>query len=170
VDPGDGWAQTALLEEDGSPLVNPTGLAFLAPDQLLVCDTGLRHGWTEEDSDRNVRYVAEPPAVYRVDLGQVPATITRVSPATGMVWPTRIAVDRHGRVVVTDRGESLSTTTDRSWRTQPHEFGVVVHFARDRVTGDDASERFMRRRRIQHSISQVVADERPAHTLPWFKF
>jgi hypothetical protein len=169
VDPDANWAQEALLAEEDNPLVNPTGLAFVTEHELLVCDTGLRNGFLDGD-ERGNRFMAEPPAVYRVDLAATPPSIDRVTFGAGLVSPTAIAVDRTGRVVVTDRGEALSSTDERSWRTVPHEFGVVVHFSRQRPAIALAPQTPAKRRAsIRNSVAQIVAEEKPAHTLSWLK-
>jgi phage tail-like protein len=166
IDPDADWAQEALLAEEDNPLVNPTGLAFAAEDELLVCDTGLRNGFADE---RGNRFLAEPPAVYRVDLGRTPPSIERITFGAGLVSPSSIAVDHMGRVVVTDRGEALSSTEERSWRTVPHEFGVVVHFSLQRPALGDPVQAARKRASIRHSIRRIVEEEKPAHSLSWLK-
>lgn len=166
VDPADGFAQQALLSEENNPLIYPTGLAFVSEHLLLVCDTGLRNGFID---DAGNRAMAEPPALYRVDLSQSPPKVERITAEQKMVYPTKIAVDRRGRVVVADRGETLSTTQERSWRTRPHEFGVVVTFSLQRPAAADPVEASRRRGRIRYTISRIVEQEKPAHTLYWLK-
>jgi phage tail-like protein len=159
INPANNWSAVSLLQSVPAglnPLIFPTGMALEAPNVVLVCDTGLRWGYGEDQSNRTM---AEPAAVYRIDLRQSPPVITRVSDDRVLVSPTKLVIDRAGAPIITDRGESLG----RSWRVRPHEFGVIVHFSRQRPTDND--ERNLTRR----GIASVVEEQKPAHTTGWMK-
>jgi phage tail-like protein len=171
VDPGAGWSETSLLlgalPADPNPLVFPTGLAFESPEVLLVCDTGLRWGYDPMDpqgSDPTYRYLAEPAAIYRVDLSQAPPTITRITPDQQLVNPTKMTFDRQGKLIISDRGDSLRSAPQRSWRAGSNEFGVIVHFSRQRPTG------FAERNQIRGGIFRVIEQEKPGHSTWWMDF
>jgi phage tail-like protein len=135
-----------------NPLVDPCGLAFETPETLLVCDTGLRRPL----KDRSV--VAEPAAIYRVDLSASPPEIMQVSVERSLVNPTDMTIDRYGALLITDRGEEMTT---RNWRLGTHEFGIIVHFSEQRPTSSDE------RKRIRREVVELVADQKPAHTTSW---
>jgi sugar lactone lactonase YvrE len=166
VDPNDGWSTTPLLSElppERNPLVFPTGIAIEKPGSLLVCDTGLRWKIAGDQSNRSM---AEPAAIFRVDLNQLPPVITRVTHQRKLVQPTHLVFDQRGDLIVTDSGESLPGTLGtpgRSWRARPNEFGVIVHFSQQRPTSNDE------RNRVRRGIQGVTAEQKPAHTTAWLK-
>lgn len=170
VDPTAGWSETSLLgaiPAGQNPLVFPTGLVFENSESLLVCDTGLRWGYDTMDpegSDPAYRYLAELAAIYRVDLSQAPPTIARVTYERKLVCPTKMAIDRKGRLVIADRGESLRSLPQRNWRAGSNEFGLVVHFSRQRPTNYEV------RNRIRRGIVSVVEEQKPGHTSWWMDF
>ena len=170
IDPANNWAPTSLLSGLSSkqnPLVFPTGFAFESPNVLLVCDTGVRWGYDSADPEGNdpaYRYLAEPAAIYRVDLSQSPPTITRVTPERQLVNPTKMAIDRRGALLISDRGESLRSSPQRNWRSQSNEFGVIVHFSRQRQTT------FTLRNQIRREIMNVVEQQKPGHSKWWMDF
>jgi phage tail-like protein len=163
VDPANGWATTSLLSAvppGTNPLIFPTGLIFETPTLLLVCDTGLRWGWQEDQSNRTM---AEPAALYRVDLSQSPPVISRVTRERTLVNPVKMVKDQLGKVIIIDRGESLRGGLRRNWRARPNEFGVVVYFSQQRPTTNDE------RNRTRHGIASVVDEQKPGHTSWWLK-
>lgn len=164
VDPANGWSVTALLAAvpaGQNPLVFPTGLAWESPTTLLLCDTGVRWGFEEDQSNRTM---AEPAALYRVDLGQTPPVITRLTTDHTLVNPTKLTIDQAGHLLITDRGEALRDTfLHRNWRARPNEFGVIVHFSRQRPTDNDE------RNRTRRGIASLVEEQKPAHTSWWLK-
>jgi len=176
VDPNAGWSATSLLgtlPSSQNPLVFPTGLAFEGSDILLVCDTGLRWGYDGDDpegSDSTYRYLAEPAAIYRVDLSplsQVPPQapiITRVTPDRQLVNPSKMMFDRQENLIIADQGESLRSLPQRDWRSRTNEFGVVVHFSRQRPTT------FAVRNQIRRGIAIVVEEQKPGHSFWWMDF
>ncbi|NTU80293.1 MAG: hypothetical protein HGA45_13110 [Chloroflexales bacterium] len=149
----------ADLPSARNPLVFPTSLVFESPVSLLVCDTGLR--LSQQRDDPAIRALAEPAAIYRVDLAQSPPSITRVTRERNLVTPVDLALDRRGALIIADRGEAITTKPERSWRLGSHEFGVVVHFSRQRPTTGDERER------IRRDIFDVIEAQKPAHTLAW---
>jgi phage tail-like protein len=164
VDLANNGAATSLLRNvpaAQNPLIFPTGLIWERPNVLLVCDTGLRWGF---EPDQSNRVMAEPAALYRVDLNQTPPQITRLTHERTLVNPVKLALDRRGTVLVVDRGEALrGTTLKRNWRVRPNEFGVIVHFSRQRPTTDSD------RNQIRRGISTVVEAQKPAHGSWWLK-
>jgi hypothetical protein len=167
VDPAAGWTATSLLAgmaAADNPLVFPTGLALESPSSLLVCDTGLRWGYNTMDADPAYRYLAEPAALYRVDLSQAPPVITRISVIRRLVQPTKMAWDRRGRLIISDRGESLRSLPQRNWRAGTGEFGVVLHFSRQRPT--TLAERNV----IRRGVVTVVNEQKPGNTSGWMDF
>ena len=108
--------------------------------------------------------MAEPAALYRVDLSAAPPTVTRLTNKPGLVHPTSMCMDRAGRVLITDRGDSLrGSVIKRNWRTKANEFGVTVHFSRQRPTTNDE------RNRVRRGIGRVVDEQKPGHTSWWLK-
>lgn len=160
VDPSANWSQTALLSEDNNPLVNPVGLAFEDRNTLLICDTGLRNGFEEETS---LRYMAEPPALYRVDLRSSYPIVQRVTTLCPLIFPSKMIIDHHGSVIISDRGEAQRGLQQHNWRLQPHEFGVIVHFAIQRPGANNPEEASRIRRQIRYAISNIVDEQKPAH-------
>jgi phage tail-like protein len=161
VDPAAGFAQTSLLAglpAASNPLIYPIGLAFDAAGRLLVCDTGVRMGYVGDTQNRTM---AESAAIYRVDLSQTPALITRVVADRRLVMPSDFAVDREGAPIVLDRGETLRGPPTRSWRTRAHEFGVVLLFSAQRPTTFDE------RNVVRRGVFDVVNEQKPAHTTWW---
>ena len=164
VDPADNWSETSLLGDldlAQNPLIFPTGLVFESNQSLLVCDTGVRERSYQDGSNRNM---AESAAIYRVDLSQTPPTITRIAGQRHLVHPTKIALDRAGDLVVTDRGAAYDIQgEEREWRSRANEFGVVVYFSQQRPTSVE------RRNQIRFAIANVIDEQKPGHTAWWMK-
>jgi hypothetical protein len=172
ANPEHDWTIAPLLSDPETrmplgpnPLIFPTGLVIETPTLLLVCDTGLRWGWQEFQSNRAM---AEPAALYRVDLSQTPPVISRVTREHTLVNPVKMVKDRLGKVIIIDRGESLRRGTQpgtlgRNWRARPNEFGVIVHFSRQRHTD------YAERERTRRGISRVIDEQKPGHTSWWMK-
>jgi hypothetical protein len=164
VDPAHGWTATSLLSAvppGTNPLIFPTGLVFETPTALLVCDTGLRWGFQQDQSNRAM---AEPGALYRVDLSQSPPVISQVTRERTLVNPVKMVKDQLGKVIIIDRGESLrGATLRRNWRARSNEFGVIVHFSQQRPTTNDE------RNRTRRGIASVVDEQKPGHTSWWLK-
>lgn len=161
VDPTHGWEETSLLEGVAqNPLIFPTGLVFESPQSLFVCDTGVRWGFEDQRSNRAM---AEPAAIYRVDLSQSPPTIIKITHERKLVNPSKMRIDRKGKLILTDRGESLHRLdkVTREWRAMPNEFGVVVHFSQQRPSSLEEQNR------IRQGIADVIEEQRPGNT-SWF--
>jgi hypothetical protein len=162
LNPAAGWTATSLLDLVAwNPLVRPTGMVFESPQVLLLCDTGVRFGYDPADpqgADSAYRYVAEPAALYRVDLTQNPPVITRASGIRQLVSPTKLALDRDRHPIITDRGEALRGAPSRNWRAGAAEFGATVLFSRQRPTA------LAGRNRVRIGIMSVIEQEKPAHT------
>ncbi len=160
-DPANWAAPSSLLSgvpAGQNPLIFPTGLAFETPQSLLVCDTGARWGYDAAEGDSSYRYLAEPAAIYRVDLSPTPPIITRLTQERRLVQPAKLVIDRAGAPVVVDRG---ARGRRRSWRAGSNEFGVLVFFSQQRPTTSD--ERFA----IRRGVAKVVDENKPAHTVGW---
>lgn len=160
-DPKNGWQKTPLLSKKDNPLIFPTGLVFEDPQTLLVCDTGIRWGFGDDDEAN--RTMAEPAAIYRIDLSQTLPTITRVTYERKLVSPTKMMIDRKGKLIITDKGES-NQDPPREWRAKANEFGISVFFSQQRFTSNDD------RNRIRRGIENVVDEQKPGHTSWWKNF
>jgi phage tail-like protein len=164
VDPDDDWSATSLLAdvpEGMNPLVFPTALAWESKNSLLVSDVGLR--WKFE-GDQSNRSRAEPATIFRVDLSRSPPVIIRLTDDRRLVSPTKMMLDRRGNLIIADRGESLrGLAVKRNWRARPSEFGVIVHFSRQRPTTNDE------RNRIRRGIGRVLEEQKPCHASWWLK-
>jgi len=161
VDPAAGFAETPLLAAvaaGDNPLVFPTGLAFEDDTTLLVLDQGARMGFVGDTKNRRM---AEDAALYRVDLAQVPPTITRVTEERALVMPTKLKIDRNGDPVLVDRGEAMAA---RSWRASANEFGVSLLFSNQRPTTFDE------RNLVRRGIHDVIDEQKPSHTVWWMDF
>jgi hypothetical protein len=164
VDPAAGFAATSLLggmAPGTNPLIFPTGLAWESPGVLLVADVGLRWGFVVDPSNRTM---AEAPALFRVDLNQVPPAIQPVTSQRQLVHPTKLAWDRNRRLLITDRGEAMDDVPQRNWRAGSNEFGVAVFFSNQRPTTPAERNKFRR------GIVQVIDPEKPGHTSWWMDF
>ncbi|WP_440948566.1 phage tail protein [Methanosarcina sp. T3] len=166
VDP-ENWSVSPLLEKvppEQNPLICPAGLAFdfENPELLYVCDAGIRLGG--DDNDQAYVKMANPAAIYRVDLSQTPPSITRVTYESKLVNPTKMMIDRKGKLIITDRGESLQTIHPGNWRAKANEFGVVVIFSQQRPVS------FEDRNQIRRWIENAVDEQKPANTTWWKKF
>lgn len=164
VDPDADWSATSLLAdvpEGMNPLVFPTALAWESEHSLLVCDVGLR--WKFE-LDQSERSMAEPATIFRVDLSRNPPVILRITGDRRFVNPTKMLLDGRGDLIIADRGEALrGRAVRRNWRARPSEFGVIVHFSRQRPTTNDE------RNRIRRGIGRVLEEQKPCHAAWWLK-
>ncbi len=159
VDPAAGWSKTSLLgavPANQNPLIFPIGLVFESPSSIIVCDSGVRAGSVDEEANRTM---AEPAALYRIDISQTPPTITRITYDRKLVNPTKMVIDRKGKLIITDKGGSLQDGKQENWwRAKANEFGVVVLFSQQRPTSFDD------RNRIRQEIKNVVDKQKPADT------
>ncbi|MHC1754033.1 MAG: phage tail protein [Methanosarcina sp.] len=161
-DPNNGGQKASLLSRvKDNPLIFPISLAFENSQSLLICDSGIR--WGFEGDDETNRTMAEPAAIYRIDLSQTPPAISRVTFERKLVNPTKIMIDRKGKLIIVDRGES-NQNPPREWRAKANEFGISVFFSQQRLTSNDD------RNRIRRGIENVVNEQKPGHTSWWLRF
>lgn len=164
VNPAAGWTVTSLLgamPAGTNPLVFPTGMVWSGTNVLLVCDTGLRWGFV---GDPGNRVMAETPHLYMVNLGGLAPIILRVTRERHLVVPTKMAWDRNGKLLITDRGEAQNNAPNRNWRAGSNEFGVSVFFSNQRPTTPAQRNAFRR------GLVNVIDGERLAHVAWWIDF
>ena len=164
VNPAAGWTVTSLLgamPAGTNPLVFPTGMVWRGANVLLVCDTGLRWGFVGDPSNR---VMAETPHLYMVNLGGPAPVILRVTRERHLVTPTKMAWDRNGKLLITDRGEAQNNAPNRNWRAGVNEFGVSVFFSNQRPTSATQRNAFRR------GLVNVIDGERVAHIAWWIDF
>jgi phage tail-like protein len=159
------WAEKVVLPAD--PTVNsllaPTAVAPGADDSYVyVLDAGLKPVGPQ-GTDPFVLAVAEPAAVYRVDLLADQPSATRVTELGQFVYPKGM-VARAGRLIICDPGQpdvpGMPTSLSRAL---PFRFDVVVHFTESRLPKDPI-ERTTLRRRAVGNILTIVDEQKPAHT------
>jgi phage tail-like protein len=163
VDPKTGWSETSLLDgvlPNENPLIYPTGLAFENLHSLYVCDVGIRWGYDDDEANRKM---AEPAAIYRIDLLQTPPAISRVTYERKLVYPTKMILDRKGKLIVTDQGDYIQTVPPKEWRAKANEFGVSVLFSQQRPTSPED------RNKTRQKIRNIVDEQKPANTYWWMK-
>lgn len=154
VDPNDNWSVTSMLNPtEENPLIFPTGLVLEDSETILVCDTGI--GRQARGGDPSYRFRAEPAAIYRVNLSRDSPQITQITNQRKLVYPTKIAIDHQGDLLVIDRGYS---SDELEWRDQPNEFGVWVLFSQERPTEG------LQRNKIRFDITNIIDTQKPAHT------
>lgn len=163
IDPATGIRET-LLPDNENPLVNPTGMVFEAPNSLLVCDTGMKNGYSSGRDD--ARYVAENPAIFRIDLSQSTPTVIRISKERKLVTPSDITIDNHGKLIICDSGNAQGNR-QRNWRTKPHEFGVNVLFSLQREADGEPEKAQQIRRLMKSAILTVIDEQKPSETYYW---
>lgn len=155
------WAETLLLPPD-NPLVAPTGVTEIDATGLHVLDAGLKPFSPASASSPFVLDVAEPAAVFRVDLAADPPAATRVTEPGQMVYPTGMVADG-GRLVICDPGlPRLPGLPTYLSRLRPFHVDVVVHFV-DGQLPDDPAERAAVQKQVIGNIQAIVDQERPAH-------
>jgi len=163
------WVQTPLLatvQAGQNPLVAPIGVLRKDDTHLYVLDLGLKPYLPQLDpnlaSEPFRRNIAESAVLYSIDLGPNPPVVTRASETGQLVYPTGMVQDQAGMIYISDRGEysdpQLSGEILRVWRAAPYQFGVAVHFSEQRPTTTQD------RRQIFQNISEIVSQEKPAHT------
>ena len=156
------WRETILLPA-ANPLVAPTGLARTRAGLLYVLDVGLKP-FAPSATDPFICPVAEPAAVYAVDLATSPPTCTRITAPGEFVYPTGLAAIGD-RLVVSDPGQPEVSGLEPYWgRVRPFEFDVSIHFTDSRLPADPV----VRKRVLDQAvgnISSIVSEQKPAHTL-----
>lgn len=167
VDRGDPaqWQERPLLAAlpaGTNPLVAPAGLVEHDRTHLLVLDIGLKPDVPDADLFR--RHIAEPAAVFRVDIGAASPSVTRVSEAGRLVYPQDMILHEE-TLYIADSGEPEIAFQDRRvWRASAQEFGVLVHFSKQREPSDKLARQQLQRS-ILRDISEIVNTQKPAATL-----
>jgi phage tail-like protein len=155
------WAGTVLLS-GATPLVAPTAITQAGANQVFVLDAGLKP--FAPPADPFVMAVAEPAAVYYIDLSATPPAVTRATETGQLVFPTGMA-SRGGELIVCDPGQPEVAGLVPVWsRLLPFRFGVVVHFADARLPSDP-NDRATVQRQVVGNIRSIVDQQKPAHTL-----
>jgi phage tail-like protein len=156
------WSGQRLLP-DANPLVAPTGVARIADGSLHILDVGL-NPFTPSSTEPFICTMAEPAAIYRVDLDATPATVEVAADPGQFVYPTDM-VATEDRLVVCDPGlPTVAGGTPSLSRVQPFRFDVVIHFADGRLPpGQDDRRRVLRQ--AYGAIKAIIEEEKPAHTL-----
>ena len=155
------WAESLLLPPD-NPLVAPTGVTEIDAAGLHVLDAGLKPFSPVSAPNPFVLAVAEPAAVFRVDLAADPPAVTRVTEPGQMVYPTGM-VASGGRLVICDPGlPGPAQLPAYLSRLRPFHVDVVVHFVEGQLPADPA-QRDAVQRQVIGNIQAIVDQERPAH-------
>ena len=153
------WVETVALR--GGPLVAPTALAQDDDDLLYVLDAGLKP--LVPPADPFVLPVAQPAAVFRVDLTVDPPRVRRVTEPGRLVYPTGMAA-RSGRLVICDPGQPQYLGQGQRWaRVLPHRFEIVVHFTAARLPPENPQRQQVLHRTVLN-IEAMVDEQKPAHT------
>lgn len=150
------WQERRLLagvDAARNPIVAPFALVEEEPARLLVLDIGLRPD--ADEANPFLRTIAEPAVVHRVILGPGPPVVARATEPGRMVYP-RGMVLQEGTLFVCDGGEPETSQRKDPWRTAPHQFGVLVHFSKQRPTTERT------RRAVLREIRDLVALQKPA--------
>jgi hypothetical protein len=161
------WVERRLLDArpgGGNPLISPVALAVDGPDAVLVLDLGLRPLSGSDSADPFFRVLAEPAALYRVQLDGTadPAHLTatgieRITEPGRMTQPgDMVLVD--GTVYIADPGQPVGTQDNPLVRNQPGFVAVQVHFSRQRAAGLTTRTR----RTMVHDIASIVDFHQPA--------
>lgn len=155
------WVETRLLAAlpaGANPLVAPTGTVEVAPNRLLVVDTGVKP-IVPAVANPFICEIAEPAALYWIDLTAAPPVVTRASETKSLVWPRGIVFDGT-TAFICDPGQPQAFGLEpRVFRALAHEFGVSVHFSKQRPTT------VLERRRILGNVREIVAGNKPAETV-----
>lgn len=185
IDRNAGYLATSLLggmAPSANPLVAPQAVVLEDVNHLLVVDSGLRPFRTMATLDPFLKTIAEPAAVYRVDLSAALPTVTLASDRAELVSPVGAAMGGNELFVV-DFGdhaiEGLGSPYTRLWRAVSdgngvpvdHEMGVTIYFALPRPPTQGVApppptkeERF----RVVENIRTIIDSEKPAH-IRWTK-
>ena len=158
------WTETLLLPADAAanPLVAPTGLARL-DGRLYVLDVGLKP-LSPSATDPFICPVAEPAALYEVDLGPQPPSLSRVTAPGEFVYPTGLAATAE-QLVVADPGQPEVSALEPYWaRVRPFQFDVAIHFTDSRLPAEPADRKRVLDQAVGN-ISAIVTEQKPAHTL-----
>jgi len=159
------WNEQVLLTGP-NPLVAPTAVVHEDDTHVLVLDVGLKP-FAPDTNSPFVSQVAEPAAVYRVDLKA--STVMLAAEPGNLVYPTGMAFSG-GSLFICDPGQpeiglkGLGDVSPLICRVLPHEFGVAVHFCIPRSPQEEPTQDAVRSDIIA-GIRSIVDREKPAHTL-----
>jgi hypothetical protein len=146
-----------------NPLVAPTAVVREDDTYVLVLDVGLKP-FAPDPASPFLSDAAEPAAIYRVDLGSTPPVVARATETGQFVFPTGMAISA-GTLFVCDPGQpEVAGLPPRLWRALPHAFGVIIHFAKQRLPPTQP-QRALTQRQILDNIRDIVDQAKPAHTL-----
>lgn len=155
------WVESRLLAAvpaGGNPLVAPTGVAEGAGNRVLVLDSGVKPIVPNVADPFNCE-IAEPAALYWVDLNQAPPVVQRASETKSLVGPRGMVFDGQTAFICDPGQPETVGLQPRVSRALAHEFAVIVHFSKQRSTT------VPERRRIVGNIREIVDGGKPAHTL-----
>lgn len=159
VNPADKSVTWIPVDAEPNPAIaTPVGLLPESPTSILVLESGVRSGRTYN------RGMAKPAALYRVNLsgwmrhGLAPK-VTQISSGRKLAFPTKMATEGAGRVVITDKG-----CDKPSARTRAHEFDLEVLFSIEKFPPRDP-KKFAEAIIVWEAIDRIVAGQKPAHTV-----
>jgi phage tail-like protein len=158
------WPTSSLLgavPAANNPLVAPTAIVQEDANHLLVVDAGLKPFVPDPATPFNC-VIGRQAAVYRVDLSQVPPTITAVSETRQLTYPRGAVMAAEGRLHICDPGlPDVTGFSTRAWRATMQQFAVDVHFS-----GPPAVTPLQKQERNQflQSIADVVIDGKPSQS------
>jgi phage tail-like protein len=158
------WTQTLLLPADVSanPLVAPTGVVSLA-GVTYVLDVGLKP-FSPSSINPFICPVAEPAAIYTVDLNANPPNLVRITAPGQFIYPTGL-VAAGDHMVVSDPGQPEVSGLEPYWgRVRPFQFDVSIHFTDSRLPVDQVARKRVLDQAVGN-ISTIVTEQKPAHTL-----
>lgn len=155
------WVEKLLLPTQNL-LVAPTAITRVGDAQIYVLDVGLKPFLPTGEAF--VAKVAEPAAVFRVDLGANQSSVTRATETGQLVFPTGM-VAMGGQLFACDPGHfHRSTGLLSTWcRLLPFRFSVTVHFAESRLPVSEVERRRVQER-IYGKIRDIVEQHKPAHS------
>lgn len=163
-----------------NPLIYPSGLdvapasSDLLEREVYVCDVGVKTGSCD---DETLRLMAEPASIFRIKLSDNKPEITPIAMGNALVCPTKLKIDRAGRLLVTDQGAYYTGRhlggQQHDWRADPYELGVMVHFSNQhfaRIGADNEGNREdigTLHKLVIHDLQEMVETEKPAHSKVW---
>jgi phage tail-like protein len=156
------WTEMVLLEA-ANPLVAPTGLARTDDGRVYVLDAGLKP-FVPSTTSPFICAVADPAAIFQVDLDSAQPTATRATAGGHFVYPTGLVATRN-RLVACDPGQpAVIGSPPLESRFRPFQIDVVIHFANPRLSPDPATRKGEVNRAVGN-IRTIVDQQKPAHTI-----
>jgi phage tail-like protein len=155
------WVETVLLPvppNGPNPLVAPTAVVSPDASRLLVLDVGLKP-FVPDPGTPFTSDVAEPAAVWRVDLTTLPPTVTLASETGYLVYPRGMVLS-NGTLYICDPGmPQIAGIGPPLSRVLPHRFSVILHFGKQRLPSKQDQEK------IRGGIGDILAEQKGAQTL-----